>query len=684
MKLKIIVFKITSIILIVCIALSLTLINANAEDSEYQYVPKSTGGYVTYRGTNIKVEVPTIYEQKQTEFRGVWVSPFAGDISGYKTDDESWKSTLLSVLDTMEKHNLNAIVFHIRTHNDALYNTNLAPKSSYISAANFKRWDYLPWFIEECHARGIEFHAWLNPYRISSNTTLNEILTKYEDYPVNPAHNAENILMTKEGSAILDPGSPAVKEYLVDVCMEIIRKYDVDAIHFDDYFYEKGIDDSATYQKYKANYGNPSIDNFRRLQVDEFIKNLSDEMYKYNNKTGRAVQLGISPSAVYRNGTYNTQYKYDENGSLVSPLQSNTAGYEHYGNPLYADTKKWIDNEWIDYITPQLYGSFESVGASYADIVQWWAQVVKYKKVNLYTGLGIYKTMDKSDTGWAATDNRTFEFSLLYNQKFEDVDGFCLYQYKTLLRNVNSKDFKKVFGTMLTKKAMTPKLERYNINIGEVDNIRIFKGNNTFIIAFDKSENAYKYAIYKAKGNIDINNPDHLVAIVGNKEVNTFNDFETSTDYIYGIRAISQSGQISNLVSVNSSSALTEIDFDFAKFNKITISENINNNGYYIITISKATVYAGDNVSYKVYTSYDKINWELSETILPLDVDSKNVRFQFNDFLKPVYHKIIMENEFGAIESDILTADISKFRATTFFEYVTDVISEVMKDIFSE
>jgi len=433
MNFKKIFFKLSSLVLIILGCFLLTSLTTKAEESDMQLVPNSQGGYIKYRGTTINVEVPTVYEQKQTEFRGVWVSPFAGDISGFTQTDIAFKNELLKLLDVMEQHNLNAIMFHIRTHNDALYNTKLAPKSSYISAANFQKWDYLTWFINECHSRGIEFHAWLNPYRISSSkVTMNDVKNKYNDYRENPAYKAENVLLSDTG-AILDPGSPEVKEYLVEVCMEIIRKYDVDAIHFDDYFYEKGIDDSATYQKYKANYGNPSISDFRRLQVDEFIENLSDAIYDYNIKNNKAVQLGISPSAVYRNGGYTTEYKYDSNGSLISPLYSNTAGYEHYDSPLYSDTKKWIDEEWIDYITPQLYGSFESTGACYADAAHWWAQVVKYKDVNLYTGLGIYKTLDGSDVGWGAKDNRTFELQLLFNQMYEDIDGFCLYQYKTLL-----------------------------------------------------------------------------------------------------------------------------------------------------------------------------------------------------------------------------------------------------------
>lgn len=682
MNFRKIIFKITSLILVVLGCILVTSFSAKADESEMQLVPNSQGGYIKYRGTNINVEVPTVYEQKQTEFRGVWVSPFAGDISGYTQTDEAWKNDLLSVLDVMEQHNLNAIVFHLRTHNDALYNTKLAPKSGYISAANFQKWDYLKWFIDECHSRGIEFHAWLNPYRISSSKiTMNEIKKKYADFRNNPAYKDENVLISDTG-AILDPGSPEVREYLVNVCMEIVKKYDVDAIHFDDYFYEKGIDDSATYKKYKANYGNPTIANFRRLQVDEFIETLSNEMYDYNIKNNKAVQLGISPSGVYKNGGYSTEYKYDENGTLTSPTYSNTAGYEHYDAPLYSDTKKWIDNEWIDYITPQLYGSFESTGACYADAAHWWAQVVKYKKVNLYTGLGIYKTLDGSDVGWAAKDNRTFELQLLFNQMYDSIDGFCLYQYKTLPRNANSKDFKKVFGTMLTSKAINPRSQRYDITVDAPKNLELYKGTNTYNLVFDSSDRAYKYAIYKAKGTIDVNNQEHLVAIIGNDDINSFIDKEKESGYTYGIRAISQSNQLSELVTIDSSKAETKIDFDFGKFNKLSISENITSNGYFIIVLEKAEVFVGEEASYKVYTSVDKENWELVQELPVITTGSKNIRLQFNDIMKPVYYKVVMENEFGTVESEILTADITRLSVDIVMAYIKKSINNDILDIF--
>lgn len=683
MKIKKILSFILLILSIFC--LSFTNIKTNAS-TEYEYITTSKGSYLTYRGTNIKVEVPLTYTKQTTEFRGVWVSPYAGDVTGYTLTKESWQNELLSVLDNMEKLNLNAIIFHLRTHNDALYDTDLAPKSSYVSAANFDEWDYLPWFIEECHKRGIEFHAWLNPYRISSTaTTMNKILNTYEAYRKNPARKQENVLIGKSG-AILDPGRPEVKEFLVDVCMEIIKKYDVDAIHFDDYFYIDGVDDSATYNMYKANYNNVNIQTFRRLQVDDFIEALSTEMYNYNITNNKAVQLGISPSGVYRNGTYTTNYQYDENGTLISPVASNTAGYAHYDAPLYSDTKKWIDNEWIDYITPQLYGSFESTGCCYADAIDWWSQVVKYKKVNLYSGLGIYKSLsDSTDSGWYAKDNKTFELQLKYNQKHSEVKGFCLYQYKSIKNNLNSNsDYKNVFNNFLTNKAITPRILRYSNDVEEVTNLKLIKGTNTCTLLFDSAKNAVKYALYKSKDDtINIDDATQLIDIVGEKEVNSIIMDDFDTNYTYGIVSLNQCSEKSNIVTIKGSDFLTNVDVAFGKINDITLNSVIKSGQIYNLNIEKAKTYVGDEVSYKIYQSFDKQTWELVAEEKTFNSLSINVRLKFNNNFKQEFIKVVIVNEFGEIESDIIVVDITDLQSTDVLQYFLKQFNNDILNIFN-
>ena len=657
--------------------------NVSAATEGFKYVPTSKGTDATYLDTNIKVEVPTEYVQKTTEFRGVWVSAFAGDIGDFNGSKEDFQSELLTVLDNMERYNLNTIVFHVRTHNDAMYDTNLAPKSSHIANANFHEWDYLTWFIDECHKRGIEFHAWMNPYRISSRTiSMNEILNKYSKFFRNPARKAENVLIG-DGGAILDPGSPEVQQYLVDVCMEVIKKYDVDAIHFDDYFYMKGIDDKATFEKYHEQYHTNNTEEFRRLQVDKFIEELSKAMYDYNIKNHKAVQLGISPSGVYRNGGYTTEYKYDENGTLVSPLASNSRGYAHYDGPLYSDVKKWIDNEWIDYVVPQLYGSFENKGSRYCDLVDWWSHVVRNKKVNFYPGIGIYKTCDHSDTGWNTKGLKTFESTLLYNQKWDEVKGFCLYQYRTI-KNVGqtNADLAHVFNDFLTTKALNPKSQRYNLDIKTPEKVSVYKGNNNYTIKIDPVDSATKYAIYKSDKEIDVNDPTQLLCLRSGKDIITCIDNESRSNINYGVRAINQENTCSDLVVINTKDAKDKIDFPFASFNYLDFAGTVETNAYLNILVGTVTLNAGSNVTYKLYSSYDKQNWELFKEYKDPNVLVSRFRYQFNDELRPVFMKLVVENEFGQLESEILKIDYRHLKAKVVLDYMFNEITNDLKNIF--
>ena len=170
-----------------------------------------------------KITVKGEYINPETEFRAVWISNFVNDVSSYTTE-ANFKSEMTKVFNIMEHYNLNAMIFHVRTHNNAMYDSDLNPVSSWWSNVNFATFDPLEWLISEAHKRGIEFHAWMNPYRVLS--------TRYgESLPAsNPANNPDNLL-TYNGNSILDPGLPLVREFLVDTVLEVIEKYDVDAIH---------------------------------------------------------------------------------------------------------------------------------------------------------------------------------------------------------------------------------------------------------------------------------------------------------------------------------------------------------------------------------------------------------------------------------------------------------------------
>ncbi len=409
-----------------------------------------SSGPVRYRNSSVIVQIPEVYIEKDTEFRACWVSSYAGDYSP-STNKTQMMATLTEILDVLESFNMNAVIFHIRTHNNAFYQTKLTYiKSSFGTYESFNEWDYLTWFIGECHKRGIEFHAWLNPYRVVSSgaSSLSSVTADFKDYPNNPASKEENLLMNADGGVILNPAIPEVRDFIIDICLEVMEKYEVDAIHFDDYFYISDVDDSKEMKKY--NTKGLSKDDFRRSQVDLFIEELSKAMRDFNKKNNRKVQLGISPTGIYKNG----------NGSVESG--SNTSGYAHYGSPLYADTLKWIKEEWIDYILPQSYWGFSHKSAGYADVMDWWDKAVEGSKTNLYSGIGLYmNNNDGSNYSWGS---EPYEVSnqVLYTTKLANCKGVSFYKYTSLRDAYRSSSAKAHDGVVRikneywTKKVSTP------------------------------------------------------------------------------------------------------------------------------------------------------------------------------------------------------------------------------------
>ncbi len=509
---------------------------------------KSDGTDLTYRNSSEKVYQLAEYNYPTNQLRAVWVSAFVGDVSAY-TSESAWKSELNGLLDNMEDMGMNAIVFHVRTHNNALYKSELNPLATWFSNVNFDEFDPLAWLIDECHNRGIEFHAWLNPYRVSANGDVTQFKAEAMGEN-NPASKAENLL-TVDQSIILDPGIPENRQFIIDTCMELIENYDVDAINFDDYFYTKNADDTTTREKY--NTSNLSVGDFRRLQVNLFIEELSKQIRTYNEENDKMVQLGIAPSGIYRNGSYKSSPTYDSNGNLTSPLYSNTSGMEHYDNYLYADTLNWINNEWIDYIMPQLYWATEHTNASFVELTKWWSWAVRNKNVNFYAGIGIYMADNPTSTSgsyWQLNENEV-ERQLLNAGQYAEFGGACFYKYSymfssnTIIQNgVNliSNDYwaKRVPGAIV---------KSYADKIDEVTPTNVGYSSATTSITFDEVANARGYMVYQVpKGNLlDTTNINHVYVYTQDTSV-----LITDTlNYDYYVASVNKANEISETVYVN-------------------------------------------------------------------------------------------------------------------------------------
>ena len=423
------------------------------------------------------------------EARAVWVSPLVSDISKYSTKSQ-YQREITSVLDTMEKYNLNVLIFHIRIMNDALYKSTYSDWSVYYNTN--PDWEALPWVIEECHNRGIEFHAWMNPYRVTTNTSLSldSIAKKYPKS--NAASNPKNLLKGS-GTVILNPGVPEVQSFLLNVVMEVVRNYDVDAIHFDDYFYVEDVDNSNTYGIYGTGQGD---EQFRRDSIDILIKSLNREIGLYNKNNNKSVELGISPTAAWNNG--DGIVTYDENGYAVSNGSKGiTQG--HYGDYLYCDTLKWVNEGLIDYIIPQCYIGTSNGNDLFYGTVDWWSKVCKNSRTKLYIGMGLYRASSSGD--WSDVNELNKEFK--YMDNYDNIQGFSIFSYKHLtttntyvkqnLNNANSYFQNNVLAPVIDIDSQENEIENnyFIINEKNIHKIGVKNNLNKYYIILRKVNNEY-------------------------------------------------------------------------------------------------------------------------------------------------------------------------------------------------
>lgn len=397
---------------------------------KYEYLlHHNTGAKIPLAG-NLSpdyVIIPKSYRANTIEMRGIWVATVGNIDFPTHTTAEDFKRDFINLIENLRKANFNAIFFQIRPTNDAFYPSKLNPWSRYLAGQEGKglgNFDPLRFMITETHRRKMEFHAWLNPYRVINSTSLSKSAYLKTLDPGNFARkNPQLVLDVPSGKSrllILNPGEQRVVKFISDTVREIIEKYDVDAIHFDDYFYpykDIGQADASTFSK-----NNPrrlSLENWRRNNVDMAIKSVSNTIRDYNQKNNKNIEFGISPFGIWANKANHPS------GSLTKGLQS------HYTQ--YADTRKWCHNNWIDYIIPQVYWPFDFAPAGYAAVTDWWVHTVRNTKVKLYIGHAAYKQGDQGP--WK--NRHELPNQLRYNGKHPEIRGSCFFSYKSVFAPTN-------------------------------------------------------------------------------------------------------------------------------------------------------------------------------------------------------------------------------------------------------
>lgn len=437
----------------------------------------------------------SVFAQPKAEFRAAWVATvkMIDFPSKRGLNSHDLKQELIDIIEMHQSNGINAIIFQVRPAADAFYYSKYEPWSEWLTGRQGRApnpyFDPLKFMIAECHKRDMQLHAWINPFRAvatidKADIAYNHITrTKPEwffNYGINKYFN---------------PGIPEVREYITKIIVDIVDRYDIDGIHFDDYFYpypKKNTDntfieipDNKQFNKYGLSYTN--VQDWRRNNMNLFIEMVSKKI----KETKSWVVFGIGPGGIWRNKGYD-------------PKGSNTRGFATY-DWLYADILKWLENSWIDYVAPQIYWYIGHKAADYEELVGWWDKNTYGK--HLYIGIGAYKIDNtKEHQYWGNPSEVPNQIRLA--RKYENVKGFVFYKTKTF--KDNPLGFADSLRTDLFRTPCSIPLMSYLDSVPPTEplNVEKMRIKNEFTIMWDKedfmgkneTDTAIFYVVYRFRG----------------------------------------------------------------------------------------------------------------------------------------------------------------------------------------
>ncbi len=355
------------------------------------------------------------------ELRGAWIATFTGiDWPNRTQTPAQQRAAFITIADHHKATGMNVLFVQMRSQCDAMYPSDIEPWSADLTGrqgtAPSTPWDPMAFAIEECHKRGMEFHAWLNPYRATSNSAN---IPNFAENHVTRAH--PEWLLSQGILRVLDPGLPEVRDHIMSVITDIVHRYDVDGIHFDDYFYPPSApagttpyNDDTTFAAYPRGFTVKA--DWRRDNVNLLIRRVYDSI-----KTIKPwVKFGVSPSGIYRNST---------NPAIGTP----TSGLEHY-TTLFADTRRWLQEGWVDYIMPQVYWWIGQPGANYGAIVPWWNNQANGR--HIYIGMAGYKVGDLAQgAAWQDSTQIPRQVRMNRDSVHQNIFGQAVYNTNSLRSN---------------------------------------------------------------------------------------------------------------------------------------------------------------------------------------------------------------------------------------------------------
>jgi len=317
----------------------------------------------------------------QREFRASWLATVSNiDWPRVGVGASAQKQDLITILDKLKAMNMNAVILQIRPTADAFYNSAYEPWSEWLTGqrGTDPGYDPLQFAIEESHKRSIELHVWLNPYRFETSAG------RYAGKPGDYMASHPQWILTVNSKTYFNPGIPDVTKHIKKIMGDIISKYDIDGVLFDDYFYPDGIStqDQAAYNSYNSN--NMSIADFRRASVNKMIKAVNDTIKSINP----AMRFGVSPAGVYTNTSAAASH-----GTSIAP---GTSGWDVY-NRIYCDALAWLEEGSVDYLSPQIYWDINDAGQWYNVLTEWWGKECKRFGKHCYPSIGAYRLASKSE-----------------------------------------------------------------------------------------------------------------------------------------------------------------------------------------------------------------------------------------------------------------------------------------------
>lgn len=437
------------------------------------------------------------------EFRGAWIQIINGQFEGMSRDQ--MQANLTHQLNVLQQCGINAIMFQVRGEADAMYPSPYEPWSRFLTGrqgtAPNPYWDPLAWMITECHKRGMELHAWINPFRAKTKGTKELALN--HPYVKHPERFFEY-----DGLYLFDPGLNENRRYICQIAADIVRRYDVDGIHMDDYFYPypvagMTIPDQATYITHKNGIDN--VDDWRRYNVNLFIEMMHDSI----RAVKPWVKFGVSPFGIYHNV---------QPGSNIPG--SNTRGLQNYDN-LYADVLYWINKGWVDYNIPQIYWEIGHKAADYEELIKWWSRFAGGRP--LFIGQDVERTVRAADLKNPQRNQMSAKFGL--QRSLRGIQGSCLWYSAAVVRNEGN------YATALQKNYhRTPALQPLFPFIddeapGKPRKLKTMWMPNGYYLFWtapkgtQEMDVARNYVVYRFEQGerIDLFNPEHIVAITPQK-----------------------------------------------------------------------------------------------------------------------------------------------------------------------